>query len=211
MIKPDKETKKNYLLFATKAGLVKKTLISEYENIRNSGLIAIIINEGDELLNVTPTDNANDILLITSLGKAIRFREKDIKPTARNTKGVLGIRFSKEGDSVVSMDSIGTNDIKVLILSEKGYGKMTKTDHYPLQKRAGKGVFTLKRTNKTGNVSAIKVVSTTDPMELIVVSQNGILIKTSTERIPTSSRMTQGVKIMNIGENDKVCAFAVEE
>lgn len=185
MIKPTKNNNKNYLLFATKAGLVKKTLIEEYENIRNSGLIAIVVNEGDELLNVTPTDNANDILLITSQGKSIRFKEKSIKPTARNTKGVMGIKFSKEEDYVVSMDSIGPNDIKVLIISENGYGKMTKIEHYPVQKRAGKGVYTLKRTKKTGNVSAIKVVSTTDPMELIVVSQNGILIKTSTEKIPS--------------------------
>ncbi|HQF36963.1 MAG TPA: DNA gyrase C-terminal beta-propeller domain-containing protein, partial [Candidatus Dojkabacteria bacterium] len=160
---------------------------------------------------VTPTDNSNEILLITSQGKAIRFKEKDIKPTARNTKGVLGIRFSKQDDYVVSMDRVGPNDIKVLILSERGYGKMTKLEQYPTQKRAGKGIFTLKRTNKTGNVSAIKVVSTTNPMELIVVSHNGILIKTSTEKVPTLSRMTQGVKIMNIGENDKVCAFAIEE
>lgn len=211
MIKPDNNSQNNYLLFATKSGLVKKTLIAEYESIRNSGLIAIIINEGDELLNVTPTDNSNEILLITSQGKAIRFKEKDIKPTARNTKGVLGIRFSKQDDYVVSMDRVGPNDIKVLILSERGYGKMTKLEQYPTQKRAGKGIFTLKRTNKTGNVSAIKVVSTTNPMELIVVSHNGILIKTSTEKVPTLSRMTQGVKIMNIGENDKVCAFAIEE
>lgn len=211
MIKPNSDKQNNYLLFATKSGLVKKTLIAEYDNIRNSGLIAIIINEGDELLNVTPTDNTNDILLITSQGKAIRFKEKDIKPTARNTKGVLGIRFSKKDDYVVSMDRVGPNDIKVLILSERGYGKMTKIEQYPTQKRAGKGIFTLKRTNKTGNVSAIKVVSTTEPMELIVVSHNGILIKTSTEKVPTLSRMTQGVKIMNIGENDKVCTFAIEE
>ena len=167
----------NYLLFATKNGLVKKTEITEYANIRASGLIALKMDQGDSLLGVKQTSGEDEVILVSGNGKSIRFTEKDIRPTGRATRGVRGIRLGKH-DTVVGMDLVGQSDsetvgqqenkkavrlsncqTELLIVTQNGYGKMTPVKEYSQQGRGGKGVFTAKVTKKTGKVVEMKLVS----------------------------------------------------
>ncbi len=172
----------NYLLFATKNGLVKKTEIAEYESIRTSGLIALKMDEGDSLLGVKQTSGEDEVILVTANGKSIRFTEKDIRPTGRATRGVRGIRVEKN-DEIIGMDVISNQQSTIsgqqtvrssqqkkaeklsscqadlLIVTENGYGKKTPIEQYSQQGRGGKGVFTAKVTKKTGKVVEMRLVS----------------------------------------------------
>lgn len=203
--------KSKYLMFATKKGMVKKTEMSAYANIRTNGLISIGLNQGDVLQWVKPSKGNDQVFLVTRNGKAIRFKETDVKPTGRNTKGVTGARFSSKEDYIVSMDVIGDSDCVNLVVSENGYGKFSSIDSYRMTRRGSKGVSALKVTDKTGYVAESKVLKATErkATQLIIVSKKGILIRVIMDRIPTLNRMTQGVRIMKLDKDDIVSSAAL--
>jgi DNA gyrase subunit A len=193
----------------TKDGLVKKTPIDNFENVRRSGLIAITLKKGDLLRKVAKTSGSDEIVLVTKNGQSIIFNEKDIRPMGRTAAGVRAIRL-KKGDEVVGLDVINlksqTPKLKsyLLIVTENGYGKRTELKEYRLQKRGGAGIKTAKLTPKTGNIVGSKVL--TNEEELIVISRKGQVIKTKISQIPKLSRATQGVRIMKLEESDKLAS-----
>jgi DNA gyrase subunit A len=207
-----------YLFMATKHGTVKKTEISDFQNIRANGLIAIKLQEGDELKWVIPTTGENHVILVTANGKCIRFKEEDVRHTGRATMGVTGIKFKSNEDVVISMDVVyadlndlltdGSGVSKLFSLSENGYAKVTKLTEYESQNRSGTGVFTFKVTNKTGKLVVTKIVQDKED-EIIVISTQGQVIRTSLATIPTLNRQTQGVRVMNMHDGDTVAAMAV--
>lgn len=191
-----------YLTMATKKGRVKKTPLIEY-NSNYTGIIGIRLQKNDELIKVKSTKVDENIVLITHLGKAIRFKENDIRPVGRVAQGVKGIDL-KEKDYLVDMglDSEGSD---LLVISEKGYGKRTELSNYRIQRRYGKGILTLNITEKNGPIAAAKVVNEDD--EIIIITAEGIIIRTRVEEISQTGRNTMGVKVINIGENDHVVSL----
>jgi len=211
--KEDKNNKENqgnkmkYLVMATKNGMIKKTDLDEFENVRKSGLIAINLKKGDLLKAVKRTSGEDEVILVTKKGQSIRFKEKDVRPMGRTAAGVMGIRL-KKGDEVVGMDVI---KLKVkdylLVVSENGYGKRTDLKEYRLQTRGGSGIKTANITDKTGDLVASKVLSGEEE-DLIVISQKGQIIRTPINSISVISRSTQGVRIMKLEKGDKVASGA---
>ncbi|MEJ2288983.1 MAG: DNA gyrase subunit A [Deinococcales bacterium] len=196
-------------VFATRQGLVKRTAIREYGNINSSGLIAINLVEGDELVAVRITDGHADIVLGTRAGQAIRFAEDDVRDTGRATQGVIGIRLKKD-DVVVSLATISATDretAELLSVTERGFGKRTGLSEYPLQGRGGQGVITHKLTGRTGAMVSLSHVLGEE--ELFVLSQQGILIRTKVDQVSSYGRASQGVTIMRLGEGDVVVAAMV--
>lgn len=193
-----------YLFMATKKGVVKKTKLSEFNSMVKRGVIAIKLHKGDELIGVKFTEGERHIILGTAKGKAIVFDEEEIRATGRNTQGVKGIKLGK-GDFVIGMDKL-KQDAEVLVVSSEGYGKRTSTDEYRPQGRNGQGVITMKVTEKTGDVVGIKVVL--PDQELMLITTEGLVIRTNVSDISVISRNTQGVKIMKTREEDKVAALA---
>lgn len=204
------EAKKNYkfLFMATKKGTIKKTLISEFANIRANGIIAIKLASDDDLIWVRPTDGNDDIILITRNAQSIRFTEKDIRETGRASMGVRGIRLKDELDEIIAMDVVRENENLVLTISKNGFGKVTKLHDYPIQKRGGRGVFAARINEKTGNLSAARILDHPDA-ELLIISQNGQAVRIPTKDLPMRNRQTAGVKLMRLRENDLVSAIAV--
>jgi len=204
------EAKKNYkfLFMATKKGTIKKTLISEFANIRANGIIAIKLASDDDLIWVRPTDGNDDIILITRNAQSIRFTEKDIRETGRASMGVRGIRLKDELDEIIAMDVVRENENLVLTISKNGFGKVTKLQDYPIQKRGGRGVFAARINEKTGNLSAARILDHPDA-ELLIISQNGQAVRIPTKDLPMRNRQTAGVKLMRLRENDLVSAIAV--
>jgi DNA gyrase subunit A len=192
------------LMFATANGMVKKTVLSAYGNPRSTGINAINIEPGDELIEVALTTGANDIVLATSHGLSIRFNEKDAREMGRATAGVRGIQLGK-GDRVIGMVVV-RRESTLLVVAEKGLGKRSPLTDYRVQKRGGKGIITLKRTDKTGNVVALKAVLPED--ELMMVTRHGVIIRVPVEGIRISGRNTQGVKVMNLDSGDTVVDVA---
>ncbi len=202
-----------YLAFATRDGYVKKSALSEYENIRKSGLIAIVLNDGDQLLSVKPTTGTDDMLIITQEGKAIRFSEQDVRETGRATRGVIGIR-ARKGDATIQMDILAQNDDKshvLLTLTEKGFGKVTALTEYAQQGRGGQGVFTAKLTDKTGKLQVASVVNPDMVKDLLVISVHGQIIRLPFASVPNQSRHTQGVHILRLESGDKVASMTTIE
>ena len=193
-----------YLFMATRKGMVKKTKLSEFSAMSKRGVIAIKLRKGDELIGVKFTEGERHIILGTAKGKAIVFDEEEVRAMGRATQGVQGIKLTK-GDYVVGMDKL-KKDSEVLVISSEGYGKRTPTDEYRPQSRNGKGLITMKVTDKTGDVVAIKVVN--PDQELMLITTEGIVIRTNVSDISVISRNTQGVKIMKTREEDKVAALA---
>jgi DNA gyrase subunit A len=195
-------------VFCTRKGIIKKTEISEYQNITAAGLIAINLLEGDDLIEVACIEPGEHVVLATKEGQAIRFSEDDVRATGRATQGVIGIRL-KDGDEVVSMTMVREGDTdELLAVSENGYGKRTPISEYPLQGRGGQGVITLKVTDKTGNLVCLERVAGDE--ELMVLSAGGVAIRTRVEEVSSYGRPSQGVKVMRIGDNDRVIsAFAI--
>ncbi len=193
------------MIVATKKGEVKKTAMSEFEVVRRQGLIAMNLEEDDELIGAKLASNGDDILLITALGQAIRFGVDDLRLASRTSGGVRGIRLDK-GDTVVSLN-LAQADCSLLIVTEYGYGKRTLIEDYPRHNRGGGGVITSKVTEKTGPVAAARMISELDS-DLMVISASGVVIRTDVTRIKTSGRATQGVTLMNLGEGDSVVAIA---
>lgn len=189
-----------YLFFATREGVVKKTPLDDYSNIRKIGLIAINLREEDDLVGVKLTDGKQEIIMGTSQGMSIRFPEQDVRPMGRSATGVRGIN-TDEGDYVIAMDVV-VPEHEVLIVTSKGYGKRTPISEYRIQNRGGKGIKTLNVTEKNGPIVALKVVQ--DDEDLMIMTSSGTMIRTSMDGISTMGRNTQGVKLINIRDDDSV-------
>jgi DNA gyrase subunit A len=193
-----------YLLFATKNGVVKKTVLSEFGNPRSVGIRAINVEKGDELIDVQVTDGRNDIVLATCHGMSIRFHEKDVRDMGRTATGVKGIELEKK-DQVIDLVVVRRAST-LLTVTEKGMGKRSELDEYRVQHRGGRGIITLKRGDKTGDIVALKEVLPDD--ELMMITKKGIMIRVAVEGIRVSGRNTQGVKIMNLTPGDLVVDVA---
>jgi len=204
-VKPETETEARYMLMVTKNGYIKKTALAEYANVRRNGLIAINLQDADELDWVAPTTGTDEILIATALGKAIRFSEAEVRAMGRDTQGVIGIKLGK-ADFVVGMaTAVPGGDL--LVITERGYGKRTPLSEYPMHHRAGQGVFTLKITDRVGKLVAMRVVS--DPEEeILVISASGMVLRTQVGAISQIGRQTQGVIVMRIPADDQVVAIA---
>jgi DNA gyrase subunit A len=192
------------LMFATQNGIVKKTVLSAYGNPRASGINAINIEDDDELIEVQVTDGTSDVVLATRNGMSIRFSEKDVRPMGRTTTGVRGVQLGKD-DRVIGMVII-RRDATLLVVSERGLGKRSQVGDYRVQKRGGKGIITLKRTERTGAVVALREVLPED--ELMIVTRHGVIIRLPVDGIRVIGRNTQGVKVMNLDAGDTVMDVA---
>jgi DNA gyrase subunit A len=193
-----------WLMFATRLGTVKKTVLSAYGNVRSTGINAINIETGDELIDVQLCDEASDIVLATADGMSIRFHQGDVREMGRVAGGVKGIELEK-GDEVIGMVVI-RRDATLLVVSEKGFGKRSELSDYRVQKRGGKGIITLKKTDKTGAIVALKEVQPDD--ELMLITRHGVIIRMPVEGIRVIGRNTQGVKVMNLDAGDSVVDVA---
>ncbi len=205
MIESEEKTNK-YLMFFTKSGLTKRTKIEEFENIRNNGKKAIVLKEDDELIAVRKTNGSNEILIGASNGRMARFNETEIRIMGRSSSGVRGISFV---DAYVVGAEVIDSDSDVLVVTEKGYGKKTKADQYRLTHRGSKGVKALNVTDKNGMLISLRTV--TENEDVLVITNSGIIIRIDTEQISTMSRNTQGVKLINLKENQKVSTIALVE
>ena len=204
----DEAGKDGYLFMATSKGTIKKTSLKDYENIRTNGLITINLDEGDELRWVRGTTGDNDIIISTSAGQAVRFNEKDVRPIGRAARGVRGVRL-RPNDTVVGMDVVSDpKSQKLIVISTKGYGKMTAATNFPPHKRGGVGVKVAAVTAKTGPIAA---VHTLDPeaQEIIMMSTGGQAIRVAVKDIPTLGRATQGVRVMRLNEGDTVASIGI--
>ena len=189
-----------YLFMATKEGMVKKTPMVEYGNVRKNGLQAIVLKEGDELIEVKATDDKQDIFLVTKKGMCIRFKEKDVRTTGRVSMGVIGMRFD-EDDEVIGMQMESQGE-ELLVVSENGMGKRTPIEEFKPQFRGGKGVLCYKITEKTGNLVGAKLVN--DGREIMLITTEGIIISMSVDDISVIGRNTSGVKLMSIDQNSDI-------
>jgi DNA gyrase subunit A len=194
----------HWLIFATRNGTVKKTVLSAYGNPRSNGINAINIEAGDELIDVQVTDGNNDIVLATSAGMSIRFHESDVREMGRATTGVKGVEL-EEGDRVIGMVVV-RRESTLLVVTEKGLAKRSELGEYRVQRRGGKGVITLRKTDKTGACIALKEVLDDD--ELMMITRHGIIIRVPVDGISVIGRNTQGVRAMNLDEGDLVMAVA---
>ena len=193
-----------YLFMATKKGLVKKTPIMDYANVRKTGLAAITLREDDELIEVKTTDDTKDILLVTKYGQCIRFHETDVRPTGRTSMGVRGMNLGDQ-DEVIGMQ-LDIQGEYLLIVSEKGMGKLTAMEEFTPQNRGGKGIKCYKIIEKTGNVVGVKAVDEED--EIMIINTEGIIIRTECSGISKLGRITSGVKLINLDDNVSVASIA---
>jgi len=202
-IKIHGDEKDMYLIMATKQGMIKKTPLEQYENIRKSGIAAITLKEGDELIGTRLTDGTYDIILVTEKGMAIRFSEKDVRPMGRTSMGVMGIRLD-EDDKVISMVPYFENTT-LLVVTANGFGKRTDLDEYKVQNRGGKGVLTYRVTEKTGPL--VGAMSVAEDDDLLLISTDGAIIRMPVSDISVLSRVTQGVTLMRTSEDNKVVSL----
>lgn len=211
IIRSDKDDSNSngYLFMCTIKGTVKKTLISNYANVRSNGLIAIKLDDGDELRWIKPTTGESDVIISTSAGQAVRFNEKDARPMGRSARGVRGVRLRPK-DVVVGMDVISDKTEKVLVVSENGYGKMTKVANFPTHKRGGVGIKLAAVTAKTGPILTAR--ATTDEYdEILMISNKGQAIRVGLGDVPTLGRTTQGVRLMRLNQSDKLASIGLIE
>lgn len=194
-----------YLLMATKNGVIKKTNLMEYVNIRKAGLQGITLRENDELIDVRLTDGTNKVVMVTRHGLSITFDEKDVRPIGRVSQGVRGIDLGDD-DYVIGMEPIISNDVCLLAITENGFGKRTEVEEYRVQTRGGKGVLTYKVTDKTGEVVGIKVVKETD--DIILISSDGTIIRLAVKDVSVLGRNTQGVTLMRMPEGVQLVSIA---
>lgn len=194
-----------YLLMATRAGTVKKTPLSEFKNPRRAGIIALSVDEGDELVRVILTDGKRELVMVSKKGKAIRFLEEDVRPMGRTARGVRGMTLEGSEDELVSLDIVDETTT-LLTVTENGFGKRTEYSEYPIHHRGGKGVITIVTNPRNGPVSRVRSVADND--ELIFTSSEGIIIRVPVKDIPIQGRNTQGVRIMNLKPGDKVAGVA---
>lgn len=204
MIALKEYSENQYLFMATKNGIVKKTKITDYENIRKTGLAAINLREDDRLIEVKLTDNNEDIILITKFGQCIRFHETDVRNTGRTSMGVIGMSLTDQ-DEVIAMQLASQGD-SLMIVSEKGLGKCTLIDEFTPQNRGGKGVKCYKITDKTGNIIGCKAVNQED--EMMLINTEGIIIRIKVNDTALLGRITSGVKLINVDEGVTVASIA---
>lgn len=196
-----------YLFMATTKGTVKKTPLKDYANIRTNGLIAIKLDDGDELRWIKKTTSHNDIIVSTSAGQAVRFNETEARPMGRTARGVRGVRL-RPNDRVVGMDVVETESSNLLVISEKGYGKITKVANFPSHKRGGVGIKAAVVTAKTGPIISVHTLAP-DAREVLLISSKGQAIRVGLKDIPTLGRTTQGVRVMRLGDGDSVCSLGL--
>jgi len=194
----------SYVLFATQLGTVKKTSLEDFANCRKGGIIAIGIEQGDNLIEVKQTSGQSEAVLITREGMSIRFEESDVRSMGRPATGVRGISLEKE-DRVVALAVVDTN-ATLLVAGENGIGKRTAFDEYRTQSRGGKGIITMKTTDKTGKV--VGALTVVDSDEMMLLTQQGQMVRTPVDKIREAGRNTQGVKLINLNAGDKLTAIA---
>lgn len=210
IIRHEKEASdEGYLFMATTKGTIKKTPFKDYANIRTNGLIAIKLDDGDELRWIKKTTGENDVIISTSAGQAVRFNEKDARPIGRSARGVRGVRL-RPNDRVVGMDVVTSDNQTLLVISEKGFGKKTKVSQFPSHKRGGVGIKAAVVTAKTGPIISVQSLSD-DMTEALLISKNGQTIRLSLSDIKELGRTTQGVTIMRLGEGDTVSSIGLME
>src|SRR5680860_62174 len=205
-LKDEEYVNSHYVIMATKMGTVKKTSLEQYSRPRQNGINAIGIRDEDELLEAKLTTGTSQILLGLKSGKAIRFEEGKTRPMGRNASGVRGIRLAHEDDEVIGMVSVHDFEEDILVVSENGYGKRSSIDDYRITNRGGKGVKTISITKKTGGLVAIKNVSDSD--DLMIINKSGIAIRMGVEDLRVMGRATQGVRLINLKDNDSIAAVA---
>ena len=205
--KSDEGSDNNHLVFVTRQGLVKRTKEAEFKNIRQNGLIALKLREGDELINVFLTTGNEEIIIGTKFGYSVRFKEDTIRSMSRMAAGVKGVTL-RDGDQVVGAAAI-TEDQEVLIVTEKGYGKRTSATEYPTKGRGGKGIKTANITDKNGNLAGIVTVSGDE--DIMVITDTGVIIRTAVANISQTGRATQGVKVMRLDDTARIVTFALVE
>ena len=205
--KSDEASENNHLVFVTRQGLVKRTKEAEFKNIRQNGLIALKLREGDELINVFLTTGNEEIIIGTKFGYSVRFKENTIRSMGRMAAGVKGVTL-RDGDQVVGAAAI-MDDQEVLIISEKGYGKRTSATEYPTKGRGGKGIKTANITDKNGHLAGIATVSGNE--DIMVMTDTGVIIRTAVANISQTGRATQGVKVMRLDNSARIVTFALVE
>jgi DNA gyrase subunit A len=211
-VKPTRDfSEGKYLAFATARGLVKKTQFTDYNTpIRADGIIAIKIRDGDELVQVRLTSGNDDLLLVSKSGHASRFSEKAVRPMGRDTSGVKGMnvagKIDKEQNRVLAMD-VARDDAELFVVTENGYGKRTSVSEYPVKGRGTKGVLTMKLTEKKGGLAGALIVR--EHQDLLFISENGMVQRTNAGGISQMGRATQGVRVMNLRDDDRVSAVAL--
>jgi DNA gyrase subunit A len=195
----------DFLLFATRDGMVKKTALSAYDRSRRDGIIAIALKDDDELISVRRVKPDMRVMMVSASGKAIKWDESQARPMGRDTMGVRGMNVKTGDDHVLGME-IAPDDAELFVVTQRGYGKRTSVGDYPLQNRGGMGVKTIQVTEKKGLLAGMKVVF--PQHELMLISQEGVVIRVNAEDISRLGRSTQGVKVMNVGDADRVVAIA---
>ena len=205
--KSDEASENNHLVFVTRQGLVKRTKEAEFKNIRQNGLIALKLREGDELINVFLTTGNEEIIIGTKFGYSVRFKENTIRSMSRMAAGVKGVTL-RDGDQVVGAAAIA-DDQEVLIITEKGYGKRTSATEYPTKGRGGKGIKTANITDKNGHLAGIATVSGNE--DIMVMTDTGVIIRTAVDNISQTGRATQGVKVMRLDNSARIVTFALVE
>lgn len=207
-LKDEEYLNNNFIILCTKNGIIKKTTLAAYSRPRVNGINAISIREGDELLQAKLTNGSNEMLLAKKSGKAIRFNEKLVRPMGRNASGVRGVKLEDEKDEVIGMICVNpeVQETTIMVVSQKGYGKRTSLEDYRITGRGGKGVKTINVTPKTG--SLISMLDVTDQDGLMIINKSGIAIRFAAEKIRVAGRATQGVKLINIRENDEIASVA---
>jgi DNA gyrase subunit A len=208
IIRHEKDAKdEGYLFMATTKGTIKKTPLKDYANIRTNGLIAIKLDDGDELRWIKKTTGENDVIVSTSAGQAVRFNETGARPMGRTARGVRGVRL-RPNDRVVGMDIVNDDSQKLLVISEQGYGKITKVANFPSHKRGGVGIKAAVVTAKTGPIISVRTIDA-DASEVLMISDKGQTIRVALKDIPTLGRTTQGVRIMRMSEKDAVSSIGL--
>ncbi|WP_421824580.1 DNA gyrase subunit A [Flagellimonas oceanensis] len=205
-LKDEEYVNSHFVIMATKKGTVKKTSLEQYSRPRQNGINAITVRDGDELLEAKLTTGTSQIFLGLKSGKAIRFEESKTRPMGRNASGVRGIRLADDNDEVVGMVSVHNFEDDILVVSERGYGKRSNIEDYRITNRGGKGVKTISITDKTGGLVAIKNVTDTD--DLMIINKSGIAIRMGVEDLRVMGRATQGVRLINLKDNDAIAAVA---
>lgn len=196
-----------YLMFATAGGMVKKTAMKLYDRTRRDGLIAISLKDGDELISVQRVATGEKVMMVSSAGKAIQWDEEEVRAMGRDTQGVRGMNVQADA-KVLGMEIVRPGS-ELFVITERGYGKRTSVEDYPIHHRGGQGVFTIKMTAKKGLLAAMKIVEEND--ELMIITEEGVVVRTPVEGVSQLGRSTQGVHIMNVADKDKVTAVAVTE
>lgn len=205
-LKDEDYVNNNYLVMCTERGTIKKTSLEAYSRPRQNGIMAITINEGDRLLNVSLTNGNNHIIIAKRSGRAVHFHESDVRSMGRTAAGVKGVTLEGDDDRVVGMVCVAREDSHLLVVSEKGYGKRSSIEEFRITKRGGKGVKSLNVTEKTGKLVAIKEV--TDMDDLMIINKSGIIIRIAVEDLRVMGRATQGVRLIRLNENDAISSIA---